>query len=181
MEQVVQTAQVVQMEQLEPMEPVEPMEHTSKGNNLRVFRKKLGSYHHGIDMGDGNVTDFSKISFNNYSINTRSMDEFAQGESVHIYKEVPSYQRDEIIYRALIAKDLGFGEYNLLSNNCEHFVNWCITGEKRSKQVDDFKSKLRSKFGPLIGGMIWMGGYFACSLFPADWIMDSIEFFSQFF
>lgn len=26
--------------------------------------------------------------------------------------------------------------YSLASNNCQHFVNWCIEGEHRSEQVD---------------------------------------------
>lgn len=32
----------------------------------------------------------------------------------------------------------GYNEYNLLTNNCEHFVFHCKTGEKRSKQVEGF-------------------------------------------
>lgn len=33
---------------------------------------------------------------------------------------------------------IDFGEYNLVSNNCEHFVSWCKTGKSHSKQVQDF-------------------------------------------
>lgn len=29
---------------------------------------------------------------------------------------------------------LDFGGYNLISNNCEHFANWCVTGVRQSMQ-----------------------------------------------
>lgn len=46
----------------------------------------------------------------------------------------PKFDRRTSIIRALCR----FQEnaYNLVSNNCEHFVNWCIEGENRSEQVD---------------------------------------------
>ena len=31
---------------------------------------------------------------------------------------------------------LGESDYRLFGNNCEHFVNWCRTGEAVSRQVD---------------------------------------------
>ena len=34
---------------------------------------------------------------------------------------------------------LGEGHYNVMTNNCEHFVTWCRYGEATSKQVDEFK------------------------------------------
>lgn len=32
---------------------------------------------------------------------------------------------------------LGENRYNLLTNNCEHFCEWCVRGEHRSYQVDE--------------------------------------------
>eukprot|EP01045_Picozoa_sp_COSAG04_P034318 COSAG04_NODE_7463_length_1124_cov_1.706341_1_plen_292_part_00 len=32
--------------------------------------------------------------------------------------------------------DASRGKYHLLRNNCEHYVNWCLTGKKRSDQVN---------------------------------------------
>jgi hypothetical protein len=31
---------------------------------------------------------------------------------------------------------IGENNYRLLSNNCEHFCEWCLRGEHRSEQVD---------------------------------------------
>ncbi len=33
---------------------------------------------------------------------------------------------------------VGSKKYNPLTDNCEHFVNYCITGEKKSLQADNF-------------------------------------------
>lgn len=31
---------------------------------------------------------------------------------------------------------LGEDDYRLLTNNCEHFCIWCLSGESRSEQVE---------------------------------------------
>ncbi|ANI59976.1 NC domain containing protein [Pseudomonas sp. GR 6-02] len=33
---------------------------------------------------------------------------------------------------------MGENQYRLLTNNCEHFCNWCLYGESRSDQVRNF-------------------------------------------
>ena len=35
---------------------------------------------------------------------------------------------------------LGERVFRLLSNYCEHFCNWCITGHHRSEQVERFNT-----------------------------------------
>ena len=45
------------------------------------------------------------------------------------------YDKDEIVCRALRCVGTDFGGYNLLNNNCEHFANWCVCGQKFSNQV----------------------------------------------
>ena len=48
-------------------------------------------------------------------------------------KNVKIYSPEETVNRAL--SRLGEGNYNLLSNNCEHFAIWCKTGISESYQV----------------------------------------------
>jgi hypothetical protein len=40
---------------------------------------------------------------------------------------------------------IGEGGYDILHNNCEHFVNDCAFGESRSSFLDDVRQKLRQK------------------------------------
>lgn len=147
-----------------------------KGDHLCVFRKSSGVTHHGIDMGDGTVVDFSENDFGGRSINRRSMAGFTQGDTVSIHSKAPNYKSDEIAMRASIAHELGFGRYNLLSNNCEHFANWCFNGERRSKQVEDLSSELLDKLGPFFGRTALVLGHLACSIFPPDYIMGFVKF-----
>lgn len=43
------------------------------------------------------------------------------------------YDSEEIVRRA--KSQVGEQDYNLLSNNCEHFSTWCRNGVKSSKEV----------------------------------------------
>lgn len=58
------------------------------------------------------------------------------------------YSPEETIERAksvIGANEHNFRtKYNLILNNCEHFVIWCKTGQKRSLQIEDFFEKLLS-------------------------------------
>jgi hypothetical protein len=38
---------------------------------------------------------------------------------------------------------LGEDEYRFWSNNCEHFVQWCLTGHSRSAQVEAWQRRMR--------------------------------------
>lgn len=57
------------------------------------------------------------------------------------------YSPDETIERA--KSRLGEKEYNLVTNNCEHYAIWCKTGMKKSHQVDAFLKMLKQ-----LGGVI---------------------------
>jgi hypothetical protein len=45
------------------------------------------------------------------------------------------FDQDEVVRRARLR--LGEDRYSVLTNNCEHFCEWCVRGEHRSYQVDD--------------------------------------------
>lgn len=48
--------------------------------------------------------------------------------------EQATYEPDEIVQRARSMIGTKLGTYNLLSNNCEHFANWCRCGKLVSHQ-----------------------------------------------
>jgi hypothetical protein len=64
-----------------------------------------------------------------------SLSRFVNGHPVRIVNHSnPHYSPAEIIRRA--RSRLGENDYRLLTNNCEHFCNWCLSGVSRSAQVD---------------------------------------------
>lgn len=48
---------------------------------------------------------------------------------------------------AIARQRLGEGGYDLLHNNCEHFVNDCVFGQPHSTFVQNVRAKLREKLG----------------------------------
>jgi Lecithin retinol acyltransferase len=64
------------------------------------------------------------------------LSQFSQGRPVWI-RVVGSHWFDphEVVRRARLR--LGEDRYKVLTNNCEHFCEWCVRGEHRSYQVDD--------------------------------------------
>jgi len=73
------------------------------------------------------------------SIEITNLSEFSQGNDVSIKTHfVPVYTAEERVQRAY--EKVGEDSYNLVFNNCEHFVNWCFNGFKSSSQVNNVVS-----------------------------------------
>jgi hypothetical protein len=49
-----------------------------------------------------------------------------------------------------VRQRLGEDRYRVLTNNCEHFCEWCIRGELRSDQVDALPGRCRATWRGLI-------------------------------
>lgn len=96
--------------------------------------------HHGIYMRNGEVVHYSGFAEfgKKGAIEKTSFEEFLGGRSdlkiIAYSSNINTYTSEEVMERAL--SRVGENSYNLIFNNCEHFACWCITGEKRSEQVD---------------------------------------------
>lgn len=109
----------------------ESKREAKKGDHIKVKRIKYNLErnlytHHGIYCGDGQV-----IHYLREGVRITSLEEFADGEKVHILSEIQSprrYDADEIISRA--KSRLFECEYNLINNNCENFARWCRNGKE---------------------------------------------------
>jgi hypothetical protein len=64
-----------------------------------------------------------------------SLSSFAAGHAVRVIAGVPQkFDAREVVRRA--RSRLGEDRYRLLTNNCEHFCEWCLQGERRSYQIE---------------------------------------------
>lgn len=115
----------------------------SIGDHIRV--KSNGYYHHGIYVGNDEVIQFG-YPFSMYQkhedieVIKSPIEEFLNGGFLEVRcyskKELKKkYSTEKILETAFSM--LGTKGYNLLYNNCEHFANFCIFGEKTSSQVDN--------------------------------------------
>ena len=118
-----------------------------------MIRVKVSFFHHyGIFVDENTIVQFglrdnSNTPPDDIAVITTDIDVFANGEFVE--KAVPEqdekkkrYSPDETVKKAL--SRIGERGYNILNNNCEHFVNECYFGEKKSF-LDDVRKKIRHK------------------------------------
>lgn len=99
--------------------------------------------HHGIYTGNGNVIHYSGLAdglnLAGGVIEETSLETFSTGNGFTIKTHPnPRFSGEAAVKRA--RSRLGETQYNLLSNNCEHFCEWCINGEHRSEQIEQAKS-----------------------------------------
>lgn len=115
----------------------------ARGDHLEVNRG--GFYHHGIDLGNGEVVHFTGDPFNKFNaeVSREPIADFARRGSPRIV----SYSKnvlhpDHACINAMgqwLTKKKG---YRLITNNCEHLAAYCKTGVARSKQVEDYFNTL---------------------------------------
>jgi hypothetical protein len=71
-----------------------------------------------------------------------SLAEFSRGRPVRVRPPLKSqFDRSDIVARA--RSRLGEDHYRVLSNNCEHFCEWCVCGESRSRQIELWRTRPR--------------------------------------
>ncbi|MCS6799142.1 MAG: lecithin retinol acyltransferase family protein [Myxococcota bacterium] len=94
--------------------------------------------HHGLYVGDGRVIHYagkSDATTKDGPIVETSLVDFCKGHGYSIQHHAHRrYSHAESVHRA--RSRLGENAYALWSNNCEHFVNWCIEGAHDSAQVN---------------------------------------------
>jgi hypothetical protein len=98
---------------------------------------RTGYTHHGIYIGNGEVIHYSGFANGQSTgtICTTSVKAFANGHDVSVREHFfRRYDATESVERA--HSRLGEDWYNVLINNCEHFVNWCVNGLHSSDQVN---------------------------------------------
>ena len=104
------------------------------GAHLKSARR--GYSHHGVYVGHGRVVHYSGLSgaWQCGPVEEVSLLRFANGHEVKIVDHVdPPYSPEEVVRRA--RSRLGENDYRLLTNNCEHFCNWCLSDVSLSAQV----------------------------------------------
>jgi hypothetical protein len=104
-----------------------------------LVTRRRGYVHHGIYVGDGRVVHYGGLSasgsFRAGPVEEVSIEEFGRGRPVGVCEDAPaSFGRDVVVARA--RSRLGENAYRILSNNCEHFCEWCLHGTSRSPQVE---------------------------------------------
>lgn len=105
------------------------------GSHLVTPRR--GFAHHGIYVGGGNVVHYKSLVSHLYRLPVEEVSpaSFARGRTIWVRAQrEPRFDRTEVTRRA--RSRLGEDRYRILSNNCEHFCEWCLRSEHRSYPVE---------------------------------------------
>lgn len=119
------------------------------GDILRVYTGRY--YHFGIYMGDDTVIHFAGpdaltlTDASQAAIRRDSLDHFAMGKPLEVreysLRERLKKRSPKKIMAAAVA-ELGHTGYDIIYNNCEHFVNKCAFGVPYSAQIDEMRASL---------------------------------------
>ncbi|WP_082683328.1 lecithin retinol acyltransferase family protein [Fictibacillus sp. FJAT-27399] len=112
------------MKELWREDDLELADHLSVTGGVRF----PGYSHHAIYLGDDQV-----IHYQNGEVRVDSLDAFRRGGELRVSDSVCTYSKEIIISRAY--SRIGESNYNLLFNNCEHFVNWCRSGSSTTHGI----------------------------------------------
>jgi len=107
-----------------------------------VVTSRSGYTHHGIYVGDGKVVHYAGLSrgWRPGPVEEVSLAEFSRGRPLRVRLPVkPRFDRSDVVARA--RSRLGEDRYRILSNNCEHFCEWCVCGESRSWQIERLRTR----------------------------------------
>jgi Lecithin retinol acyltransferase len=102
-----------------------------------IVTRRHGYTHHGIYAGVGKVVHYAGLSrgLRRGPVEEISLSRFAAGHPVSIVSGIPpKFEGWEVARRARAR--IGEDNYRILTNNCEHFCEWCLRGQHRSYQID---------------------------------------------
>jgi hypothetical protein len=114
---------------------LQPGEIPARGAHL--LTPWLGFAHHGIYAGDGRVIHYGALMYDiiRKPVEEVSLEQFAEGRPLFVVQHGEAcLDVDEVILRA--RSRLGEKRYRLFTNNCEHFVEWCLHDVARSFQAE---------------------------------------------
>lgn len=123
------------------------------GDIIRIPIEKF--YHYAIYIGDDEVVQFGyPTDFKNDPTEVRVMrcpiEDFMNNNFIEVRNydkaERKQKKRNPDIIKTALSR-VGEGNYNILYNNCEHFVNEIVFGKKESSQVDIIRQEMKKKLG----------------------------------
>ena len=117
-----------------------------------IIRTKVSFYHHyGIFVSEDRIIQFGlpddpQRPSEQVKVLTTDIDTFLQGGELEVAKRTARMRSPKQIVAAAEAR-IGEGGYDILHNNCEHFVNECAFGEHSSSFVQGVRDMLCKKLG----------------------------------
>ncbi len=119
-----------------------------------MIRVKVKFYHHyGIYLDEEHIVQFglpdnTGLDPNEIAVVVTDMEGFLAGGDLEVAKLTPMERLRRYSpkkTKALALSRVGETGYNILHNNCEHFVNECVFGRHESSCVAGVRTEIRNK------------------------------------
>ena len=120
----------------------------------QIVRTKVSFYYHyGIFVDENEIIQFGLPDdvgkpANEIKVLATDIYTFLNGgileSGVPTKEELKKMRKPQEIIKTARSR-IGEGGYDILHNNCEHFVNECVFGRSRSSFLDDVRDKIRQK------------------------------------
>lgn len=114
-----------------------------KGTHIKVRRwipvPPFTFTHHGVYVGKGWVVHLTGgvirkiLRIKTPRVQQDSLNDFCNGADWVVVEHSDGCTPTKAVRRA--KQSLGYEDYHLLKNNCEHFASWCTTNDARSLQA----------------------------------------------
>lgn len=130
--------------------PLNPACEPPLGAHLLTPRRAY--MHHGIYVGQGQVVQYGGLcaGLRRGPVEEVAVSRFSQGRPIYVcLEDSRRFDRNEVVRRA--RSRLGENRYKLLTNNCEHFCEWCVHGVHRSYQVDGLTARCATVWRRVLG------------------------------
>ena len=108
-----------------------------RGDRIAFYRLQGIYWHHAIvkhvdeESGEIKTIEYNRTPSGKFQV----MEKTHRFEEVTVYLILHgSFKRDLVLWRA--QSKIGEEKYNLVTNNCEHFAMWCITGRSSCDQIN---------------------------------------------
>jgi Lecithin retinol acyltransferase len=128
---------------------------TNYPEGAHVVTPRRAYRHHGIYIGGGKVVHYAGLQrgLRRGPVEEVTIEEFAKGHPIQLLPgALSTFHSHEVVQRA--RSRVGENEWRLLTNNCEHFCEWCVRGEARSYQAEALLSLpgrlLREVWGSIV-------------------------------
>ena len=125
-----------------------------RGDHIAFHRGKGIYWHHAIVKHINAISgEIKTIEYNRNGIRFKVLEKTILFQNVTVYLMLHgSFDRNLVLWRA--QSKIGDEEYDLVSNNCEHFATWCITGRSSCDQVDKGLEMVGEEVGQQLIGRV---------------------------
>ena len=118
-----------------------------------IIRVSIGKnmHHYGIYVSDSEVIQYGNGNdiFNskeNVVVNVTTIDSFLNGKFLEVreysfLEKLKKNSKEKIIDLARVR--IGEAKYDILNNNCEHFVNECVFNKHESLEAEKYSENLK--------------------------------------